>query len=52
MLNLYIDIYLNLDESEEEAFREELGTIESDEREQVMEIVTSWLSNLSASRRN
>ena len=38
-----IDTYLNLNESEEQAFRDEIGTIESEEKEQVMQIVTSWM---------
>ena len=43
LISGFIDIYLNLDESEEQIFQEELGTIESEEREQVMQIVTSWM---------
>ena len=43
LISGFIDIYLNLDESEEQAFRDELGTIESEERERVMQIVTSWM---------
>ncbi len=43
LISGFIDTYLNLDESEEQAFQTELGTIESEEREQVMEIVTSWM---------
>ncbi len=43
LISGFIDIYLNLDEAEEQVFQEELGTIESEEREQVMQIVTSWM---------
>ena len=43
LISGFIDIYLNLDESEEQVFRDELGTIKSEEREQVMQIVTSWM---------
>ncbi len=43
LISGFIDVYLNLDESEEQVFRTELGTINSKDREQVMEIVTSWM---------
>ena len=43
LISGFIDIYLNLDEAEEQVFQTELGTIESEEREQVMQIVTSWM---------
>ena len=43
LISGFIDTYLNLDESEEQIFQTELGTIESENREQVMEIVTSWM---------
>ena len=43
LISGFIDIYLNLDELEEQAFRDSLGTIESEERERVMQIVTSWM---------
>ncbi|ELS05332.1 hypothetical protein Xen7305DRAFT_00050750 [Xenococcus sp. PCC 7305] len=43
LISGFIDTYLNLDESEEQIFQTELGTIELEEREQVMEIVTSWM---------
>ena len=43
LISGFIDTYLNLDESEEQIFQTELGTIESEDREQVMEIVTSWM---------
>jgi len=43
LISGFVDTYLNLDETEEQIFRDELGTIESENREQVMEIVTSWM---------
>ena len=43
LISGFIDTYLNLDESEEQVFQTELGTIELEERGQVMEIVTSWM---------
>ena len=43
LISGFIDIYLNLNELEEQIFQTELGKIESDEREQVMQIVTSWM---------
>ena len=43
LISGFIDTYLNLDESEEQIFQTELGTIDSEERGQVMEIVTSWM---------
>ncbi len=43
LISGFIDIYLTLDEAEEQIFQTELGTIESDKREQVMQIVTSWM---------
>ncbi len=43
LISGFIDTYLNLNESEEKAFRDEIGTIESEEKEQVMQIVTSWM---------
>jgi hypothetical protein len=43
LISGFIDTYLNLNESEEQVFQSELGTIESDEREEVMQIVTSWM---------
>ncbi|ELS00588.1 hypothetical protein Xen7305DRAFT_00002890 [Xenococcus sp. PCC 7305] len=43
LISGFIDTYLNLDESEEQIFQTELSTIESEDREQVMEIVTSWM---------
>ncbi len=43
LISGFIDIYLNLNEAEEQIFQTELGKIESEEREQVMQIVTSWM---------
>ena len=43
LISGFIDTYLNLNESEEQAFRDEIGTIELEEREEVMQIVTSWM---------
>ncbi|NJM72316.1 MAG: DUF4351 domain-containing protein [Scytonema sp. RU_4_4] len=43
LISGFVDTYLNLTESEEQAFQAELGRIEPEEREQVMEIVTSWM---------
>ena len=43
LISGFIDTYLNLNPSEEQAFRNEIDTIESEEREQVMQIVTSWM---------
>jgi len=43
LISGFIDTYLTLTESEEQAFQEELGRIEPEEQEQVMQIVTSWM---------
>ncbi len=43
LISGFIDSYLNLNESEEQVFQSELGTIESEERKFVMQIVTSWM---------
>lgn len=43
LISGFIDTYLNLNELEEQKFRNEIGTIESKEREEVMQIVTSWM---------
>lgn len=37
LISGFVDVYLNLDETEEQIFQEELGTIESNEREKVMQ---------------
>jgi hypothetical protein len=43
LISGFIDTYLNLNESEEQTFRDEIGTIELEEKEEVMQIVTSWM---------
>ena len=43
LISGFVDTYLNLDETEEQIFRDELGKIEAEDKEQVMEIVTSWM---------
>jgi predicted transposase YdaD len=43
LISGFVDTYLNLTESEEQAFQEELGRIEPEAQEQVMQIVTSWM---------
>jgi hypothetical protein len=43
LISGFIDTYLNLDESEERSFRDKIGTIELENREEVMQIVTSWM---------
>jgi predicted transposase YdaD len=43
LISGFVDTYLTLTESEEQAFQEELGRIEPEEQERVMQIVTSWM---------
>jgi predicted transposase/invertase (TIGR01784 family) len=43
LISGFIDTYLNLNESEEQAFRDEIGTIELEDKEEIMQIVTSWM---------
>lgn len=43
LISGFIDTYLTLTESEEQAFQSELGRIEPEEQERVMQIVTSWM---------
>ena len=43
LISGFIDTYLRLTEPEQERFQAELGRIEPDEREEVMQIVTSWM---------
>ncbi len=43
LISGFVDTYLTLTESEERAFRAELGRIEPKEQERVMKIVTSWM---------
>lgn len=42
-LSVFIDTYLKLDTEEEELFNSQIATIESEKKEEVMEIVTSWM---------
>ncbi|MCU0533573.1 MAG: Rpn family recombination-promoting nuclease/putative transposase [Hydrococcus sp. Prado102] len=43
LISGFIDTYLDLTESEEQAFSAELDKIEPEQREEVMQIVTSWM---------
>ncbi|MGF1521137.1 MAG: Rpn family recombination-promoting nuclease/putative transposase [Leptolyngbyaceae cyanobacterium] len=43
LISGFIDTYLQLNESEEQAFEAELNKIEASEREGIMEIVTTWM---------
>jgi hypothetical protein len=43
LISGFIDTYLNLNELEEQVFRDEIGTIELEDKEEVMQIVTSWM---------
>jgi predicted transposase YdaD len=43
LISGFIDTYLDLTSDEEQAFQAELGRIEPEEREGVMQIVTSWM---------
>ena len=43
LISGFVDTYLDLTELEERLFQEELGRIEPEEQEQVMQIVTSWM---------
>jgi predicted transposase/invertase (TIGR01784 family) len=43
LISGFVDTYLELNTREEQVFRSEIGKIEAPEREQVMEIVTSWM---------
>ncbi len=42
-LSVFIDTYLQLNTEEEEVFNSQIATIETKKKEQVMEIVTSWM---------
>jgi Domain of unknown function (DUF4351)/Putative transposase, YhgA-like len=42
-LSVFIDTYLKLSTEEEELFNSQIATIEPKQKEQVMEIVTSWM---------
>lgn len=43
LISGFVDTYLKLTDAEEQAFQEELGRIEPEAREEVMQIVTSWM---------
>ncbi len=43
LISGFVDTYLDLTELEERLFQEELGRIEPEEQEKVMQIVTSWM---------
>lgn len=43
LISGFVDTYLRLNQQEEQVFQDELGKIESTEREEIMEIVTSWM---------
>jgi len=43
LISGFVDTYLRLNQSEQEQFRAQLGTIRATEQEQVMQIVTSWM---------
>jgi hypothetical protein len=38
-----VDTYLKLNLQEEQVFQVEVGTLEDTEREEIMQIVTSWM---------
>ncbi len=42
LISGFIDTYLNLNSTEEEIFQGELSTMELEQREQIMQITTSW----------
>ncbi|RUS99287.1 hypothetical protein DSM106972_077290 [Dulcicalothrix desertica PCC 7102] len=42
-ISVFIDTYLKLNTEEEEMFNQQIATIEPKQKEQVMEIVTSWM---------
>jgi cyclopropane fatty-acyl-phospholipid synthase-like methyltransferase len=42
LISGFVDTYLKLDAAEEQAFKAAVDTMGLDEREEVMEIVTSW----------
>ncbi|ULP72958.1 hypothetical protein BDGGKGIB_02610 [Nodularia sphaerocarpa UHCC 0038] len=43
LISGFIDTYLSLNQQEEIAFKSELGLLEPQEQEEVMQIVTSWM---------
>jgi len=42
LISGFVDNYLNLDVQEEQAFQSQLGTINLEEQEQIMQLTTSW----------
>ena len=42
LISGFVDTYLNLDAQEEQAFQSQLGTINLEEQEQIMQLTTSW----------
>ncbi len=43
LISGFIDTYLRLNKIEEEEFQVEIGTLIKEEKEEVMQIVTSWM---------
>lgn len=43
LISGFVDTYLRLNPQEEQVFQEEIGRLETNSREDVMEIVTSWM---------
>lgn len=43
LISGFVDVYLRLNQQEEAMFQTELGKLEVSEREDVMQIVTSWM---------
>jgi Domain of unknown function (DUF4351) len=43
LISGFVDTYLRLNVEEEQVFQVEVGTLEESEREEIMQIVTSWM---------
>lgn len=43
LISGFIDTYLNLNKTEQQIFQTELGSLQQEEQEEVMQIVTSWM---------
>jgi predicted transposase YdaD len=43
LISGFVDTYLRLNVQEEQVFQVEVGTLEETEREDIMQIVTSWM---------
>ncbi|MBE9011315.1 DUF4351 domain-containing protein, partial [Pseudanabaenaceae cyanobacterium LEGE 13415] len=43
LISAFVDTYLRLNAQENQVFQTEIGTLETRERQEVMEIVTSWM---------